>query len=144
MKEWFLARLKKVTNNQLSNMVLIAVFATIGLTMFGPMAKALAFVAIAFSCANISHDIARAIDWMDDNVSYKFEIPWRYHLVYAFGLAIISGALVGVVGPAIFPFSPDLYVFISPKVAFFLFGFVCSLVGYWIAWQNIPNHKGRR
>lgn len=143
MKKKLLARIRKMNNNQLSNAVLVTIGILMVVTMVPQIAKVVALVAIAISAGNLSHDIARVIDWMDDSDEYAVEIPWRYHLVYGLGISIIAGIVVGVIGPALVPFSPAMYVAVSPKVVFFAYGFLSSAAGYSIAWRTIPNKKVR-
>jgi len=143
MNEKVRTQLEKFNNNQWANaIVALIIVAMIGFAI-EPMATIMFLISVLLVSARAGYELAKAIDWFDDNIHSKVEMTRQYHLVYALGISILIGTVVAYVGAKVLPFPPAWYAVISPRLVFFPIGFVCSTIGYAIAWKTIPNKKER-
>ena len=127
-------RLEKLTNGKLSLIITWSIVIAMATSIVEPLATYVFIVVVCAVCGFVSFCLAKFIDWLDDNVEIHVRMTRMYHFVFSFGIATLAGVLFGRLD-SVFPFSPDLYAIVSPKLLLFAWGFVVSLCGYFTAWQ---------
>lgn len=137
-------KLEKLSNDQWAGIIFALIIVSIILFMIDPIADFLLVVIVFGVTARISYELAKLIDYFDDNVHSRVEMTGLYHLAYALEISILAGIVVGHIGARVCPFSPAWYAVMTPTAAYFICGFVMAGIGYAIAWRTIPNRKKER
>ncbi|MBI5613743.1 hypothetical protein HY947_02365 [Candidatus Gottesmanbacteria bacterium] len=127
-------RLDKLTNGKLSWIIIGAIVVAMATSIVEPLATYVFIAVVCAVCGFVSFCLAKFIDWLDESVEIHVRMTRVYHLAFALGIATLAGVLFGRFD-SVFPFSPELYAIVSPKVLLFVWGLVVSLCGYFIAWQ---------
>lgn len=132
--------LKKMSNDELSALILVGIVLAMGLTVLPPVTELLSLLVVTLIPIVLANTVAKTIDWLDDNIEAELEMSPLYHLVYAVGIGLLLGTLLA---PIWLRLSPAVFEVLgmSPRALYFLLNVALALVGYGIAWRNIPNHK---
>lgn len=88
------------------------------------------------------------VDRMDDSVQFAVEMSKKAHMVIGLAFSVLIGMIWAVVGTRVpvFPLNPitnAVFMLVTPKVVFLLWGFVTAAFGYWWAWKTIVPNTSR-
>lgn len=135
--------LKKLTNDQLSFLIIVVVALLMVSSVIEAVTSILAIiVVVGITPAVLSFCAAKFIDHMDDSVEYAVEMSGLYHLVYAFGICFALAIILGGVVTSAVSLPIWLIQMVAPKVVFTVFIFIFAAIGYACAWRSIPNKAG--
>lgn len=134
-------QLEKLSNGQWSMIIIALIVLSTVLFAIKPIANILLVVLMFGVTSRLSYEIAKVIDWFDDNIHSNVEMTGLYHLTYSVGICILAGIVIASFGSKIFPFPQTLYIVVDPQAIFFVGGFIAAAIGYVIAWRTIPNGK---
>lgn len=136
--------LKKLSNDQLSSLVITGVVLLMIVSVIEALSSIVTIVLlVGIVPIALIHRVAKFIDYMDDSVEYKVEMSRLYHLVYAVGISLALAIVLANVTVSAVTLPLWLVETIAPQLVFMPACFLFGMLGYWIAWQSIPNKESK-